>query len=284
LNYIDAHEPFMAPPGAGGRFGLAPAKAAERAMLLDYWDLDKLKLTERDVEMARDAYDDCIAALDEQVGSLLDDLDRRGLLRDTLVVITADHGEQFGEHGLFNHGYSLYSYETHVPLLVIDPRSPRGATVPAPVSLRDLPATIVELAGQASGSPFPGRSLSTHWSPETAPEGRITSSALSEVDVPKDLVPFRGRGSNQRGFTMALTAQGRHYILGVEGDEELYDLATDPGELRNLKDAPGEELVLSRSRSLLRQALADLRGGEVAEGFRNRLRQFLDSLAPTPRP
>ena len=78
------------------------------------------------------------------------------MLRDTLVIITSDHGEQFGEHGVFNHGFSLYAQEVHVPLLIISPAAPPGCTVSEPVSLRDLPATVVDLLGLGAGSPFPG--------------------------------------------------------------------------------------------------------------------------------
>src|SRR3979411_2606482 len=109
-------------------------------MLMDYWDLDKTKLGARDVALARDSYDDCIAYLDRQVGSLLDELDRRGVLRDTLVIITSDHGEEFGEHGVFNHGYSLYLAEIHVPLVILSAAAPASRSVAQPVSLRDLPA------------------------------------------------------------------------------------------------------------------------------------------------
>ncbi len=116
LNYLDAHEPFLLPENERGQFGLRPESPSDYKMLLEYWDRDKLKLSERDVELARDSYDNCIAALDRQVGSLLDELERRGVLRDTLVIITSDHGEQFGEHGVFNHGFSLYAPRSPCPL------------------------------------------------------------------------------------------------------------------------------------------------------------------------
>ena len=69
----------------------------------------------------RDGYDDCLAYLDAQIGLLFDELGRRGALDNTVVVITADHGEGFGEHGLSGHGVSLYRPELHVPLLVLSP-------------------------------------------------------------------------------------------------------------------------------------------------------------------
>ena len=64
------------------------------------------------------AYDDCVADLDEQVGRLIDELERRGVLEQTWVIVTSDHGESFGETpDMFCHGTSLYQTELHVPLL-----------------------------------------------------------------------------------------------------------------------------------------------------------------------
>ena len=72
----------------------------------------------------RDSYDDCVAHLDEYLGRLIDELDRRGVLERTWVIIAGDHGESFGEHpGIFVHGMSLYQTEVHVPLLIVPPRS-----------------------------------------------------------------------------------------------------------------------------------------------------------------
>ena len=83
--------------------------------------------------------------------------------KNTLVIITSDHGEEFGEHGVFDHGYSLYLDEVHVPLVILAATAPAGRVVAEPVSLRDLPATVVDLLGLAADSPFPGRSLAAHW-------------------------------------------------------------------------------------------------------------------------
>ena len=91
------------------------------------------------------------------LGILFDELQRRGVLEQTLIVVTSDHGEGLGEHGLFDHGESLYRTEIRVPLLIVPPSGLQSsAVVDETVSLRDLPATIVDLVGQGKGSPFPG--------------------------------------------------------------------------------------------------------------------------------
>jgi arylsulfatase A-like enzyme len=283
LNYLDAHEPFLAPPQEAGRFGLRPASRRDWKMLLDYWDLDKLKLAERDIELARDAYDDCIAALDRRVGALLDRLERSGELRNTVVIITSDHGEQFGEHGVFNHGFSLYSQEVLVPLLIIAPTAPASRRVATPVSLRDLPATIVELAGAATESPFPGRSLAEHWRPRANSVDPQTTPAYSEVDIPVAIGPERGKGPPQRGFTISLATDNLHYLLDCSGAEELYDLSADPEERRNIKNDPAQEAALGRFRSTLAQLVRDNRvSAGNAANYQQQLLNWLHSVAPRP--
>ena len=149
LNYFDAHDPYLPPPGFDPGFVRPPEDAVEREMLVEWWPLpDKDKAAPEQVRTVVDAYDACLAYLDDRIGRLIDDLERRGLLEDTLVIITADHGELLGDHGgLFGHGASLYDGELRVPLIVMAPGLPAGAVVDEPVSLRALPSTVGALAG-----------------------------------------------------------------------------------------------------------------------------------------
>ena len=129
---------------------------------------------------------------------------------------------------MFNHGFSLYSQEVHVPLLIISPEAPAGRTCSEPVSLRDLPATIADLTGLVSGSPFPGRSVADCWREASDPPERFFPRALSEVDIPMVIIPQRGRGPKEREFTISAVTDGFHYIVDVQGTEELFELAADP--------------------------------------------------------
>jgi arylsulfatase A-like enzyme len=279
LNYLDAHEPFHPPDGEGANFGLRPRSAAESKMLLEYRDRDKLKLNARDVELARDSYDNCITALDRQVGSLLDELDRSDLLRETSVIITSDHGEEFGEHGVFNHGFSLYTPEVRVPLLIISAKAPRGRTIACPVSLRDLPATVVDLSGLGSGSIFPGRSLADCWKQAPGVAASHATKAYSEAAIPRVIRPERGRGSSQRGFTLSLVAERLHYLVDGSGQEELYELEADQREVRNLKNDPGRSPALDR----FRNALFDMLGDDgIASGTARNNKKHLRMLVESP--
>jgi arylsulfatase A-like enzyme len=159
--------------------------------------------------MARDGYDDCITFLDDQLGRLLEELSGRGLLDNTVVIITSDHGESLGEHGLYLHGISLYLDETAVPLVILSPNAPANRAVAEPGSLRDLPATVVDQLGLAAGSPFPGHSLADYWflAPgEVPPE---TTPALSEHSGCSAFEAQDARSLSRRDVQMSLAAMGR---------------------------------------------------------------------------
>ena len=99
-------------------------------------------------------------------------------------MITSDHGEGLGEHDLFDHGESLYSTEIDVPLLILLPGPSRKVRVVSQVvSLRDLPATVVDLVGQSGGSPFPGHSLANRWRDDSGTKPAV-SEAFSELFDP----------------------------------------------------------------------------------------------------
>jgi arylsulfatase A-like enzyme len=253
LNYYDAHTPYLVPPGALYRFGSRPRTRDEMLLLSERWvSLDKRGLPERYRALARDCYDSCIAYLDEQLGLLFDDLARRDLLERTMVIVTADHGEGLGEHELFDHGESLYRTEIRVPLLILPPRAHpfRAGAIEATVSLRDLPATVVDVAGLASAAPFPGRSLAGLWqepSPGTARGAAVQESAVSELEIPNPSRPNQGRSPASKG-ALASLAQGDFVYIRNDGDgtEELFNEREDPRELSNLARAPTMQSLLQR--------------------------------------
>ena len=126
---------------------------------------------------------------------LFDELQRRGVLDNTLVIITSDHGEGLGEHALFMHGESLYRTEIRVPLLILMPKlRPAVTVVRETVSLRDLPATVIDLVGLENGSPFPGRSLARFWVDRPSGAAPVqTEVVLSELASPNPSDPNQGR-------------------------------------------------------------------------------------------
>ncbi len=230
LNYFDAHTPYRLRDTAIRRFADEPGGRPETELIQDWIALSDRDPSEQQIAVVRDAYDNCVADLDEQIGELWDELESRGVLAGTWVIVVADHGESFGEQpGIFRHGTSLYRSQVHVPLVIIPPAGgPSAQVVADTVSLRDLPATIVDLAGVSTGSPFPGESLARFWrgsNPARSHGPQLNGQALSEV-VPLDAQnPDPAQLLEPRWPLAALAADDWTYIRG-EGvvREELYRL------------------------------------------------------------
>jgi arylsulfatase A-like enzyme len=253
LNYFDAHSSYMLPPGNPYRFGRPPKTDADVHVLVEWMTLDKLKLGPYYHNLARDCYDSCISHLDKKLGELFDELERRGILDHTLVIVTSDHGEGLGEHDLFFHGESLYRTEIRVPLLIVSPGQDRPANVSETISLRDLPATIVDLAGQGAGSPFPGRSLAGLWrDPHPTRLSAEGGGAISELPGPNPSDPNQGRAPIHRGALTSIAEADYVYIRNEgDGSEELFNQRDDPNEVDNRARSESARDIKERLRTQL---------------------------------
>lgn len=203
LNFFDAHDPYLPQEPFRSRFGVTDPNATPRK-----------------------AYDAEIAYLDSHLGRMLRDLEARGVLRNTVVVITADHGEHFGERRMTGHFNSIYMPLLHVPLILrFDGTLPAGRRVGGEVSLRDLGATILDLAKQPVPAAFGATSLRQRidGNGETSPS--VSSYLLTRNDSVRAL---------DNGM-LSIAEGGWHYIVsGRKMMEELYRYPTDPGEAVNL--------------------------------------------------
>ncbi|MDH3733037.1 MAG: sulfatase [Gemmatimonadota bacterium] len=250
LNYYDAHGPYQ--PVEPYRSAMADGEPRGGRSPLHRWLDDPFSTPPEPGDIQRElwAYEAAIAGLDAEIGSLLDALADRGILDRTVVIIASDHGEEFGEHGVFDHGNSLYLDGVHVPLIVRFPeRLPAGARVTRPVSLRDLPATITDLTGTGVGV-FPGRSLAD--AAGTATTGGASVPATSQVSfAPRlpDWFPV------SRGDMASLTDRRWHLIRNGDRSLELYDLEADPEARSDLAGDP--------STGALRDSLAALLAATV---------------------
>jgi arylsulfatase A-like enzyme len=259
LNYVDAHSPYVLPRDARYRFGFAPRTRADFLFLLEDWfRVDKAKINEQWRALARDSYDNCLAYLDERLGEMFEELERRRVLEQTIVIITADHGEGLGEHDLYDHGESLYRSEIRVPLLIVLPSSDRPRFVAESVSLRDIPATTARLVSPAAPAPFPGQSLTRLWREEAGapapPHG--ADPVLSELSAPNPGDPNQGRSPARRGPLRSLAEGGFVYIRNEgDGREELFDERDDPRELLDRARVDSMRPILSRLRGRLDQLL-----------------------------
>jgi arylsulfatase A-like enzyme len=253
LNYFDAHDPYLVPSGAEHRFGADPRTNDDRRFLEGWWlSPEKEETADDRIELLIDGYDSCLSYLDDRLGALFRELDRRALLDETIVVITSDHGEAFGEHELYGHGVSLFEDQIRVPLIVVAPGLvPELGTREGVVSLRDVPATILDLV-DVPGPSLPGTSLARLWSGEPADP----SPAIASVSGPESFPPNSGRSPVFRGPMISTTDRNAlKYIKTFVGNgpgEELYNLSTDPGERVNLASPQSEALMAP-----LRSTIAD---------------------------
>ncbi|MDH5307236.1 MAG: sulfatase-like hydrolase/transferase [Myxococcales bacterium] len=173
-----------------------------------------------------------VASVDERVGLLLRALELGGLRDDTLIVFTSDHGEGFGEHGLYLHANSFYGELVHVPLIVAGPGITAGKRVAEPVSHVDLMPTLRELLGvdclreDARGRSF--RSLLT--------------SAESQEQREQYLVDARPESGD------ALIRGNHKLVSQPSGKELLFDLSSDPEETRDLAEHRTEVTQAMRDR------------------------------------
>jgi len=254
LNYFDAHDPYLPPslPEA-----LDSYTVDEYRLLCSWWFMDKGNLSPRETRVARDAYERSIAYMDGQIANLLDELRSREVLDDTVVVITSDHGEMFGEQGLYGHGNCLYRPVLEVPLLIVYPSSvPQGLRVSKPVSLRDIPATLIDLSGQEEVTTFPGISLTRFWQRSWDEDGE--GLILSEIAAPCRVPPDHGRSPVAKGRMQAILRAGQRYIKNLAtGSEELYDLQADPSELNNLIQDPERSKGLIELRLTLEEIASE---------------------------
>lgn len=251
LNFFDAHAPYLPPDSLAERFGpVRQGRALHDLSVVEEWS---------EAEIAREeaAYEASLVSIDQQLDRLFDTLEERGVLDETVIVITSDHGEQFGEHGLMDHGNSLYRPLLEVPLVIRYPdAAPAGLRIETPVSLRDIAATIADLA-DATPAPFPGTSLASLWE-----DGEVAPSPIyAEVREgirPSPWLPLAD------GALYSVVNGPMHYILNGDGREELYDLPEDPDELVNLADSASALAKLESARV----ALARVRGSSSRHAVR----------------
>jgi arylsulfatase A-like enzyme len=242
LNYFDAHDPYHPPVPFDTLFG--PNPRGNPWMIKRWWD--RTSYTGADIDAERKAYEGAIAYLDREIGRLLDELRRRGTLDRTLVVITSDHGEEFGEHGRVGHGHSLFMELLHVPLVIVFPPAvPAGAAVTQPVTLRDLPATIEDLLG-APATGFAGASLARYW------RGAAGEPVMAQQDRSHSVV------------------SGRYHYIRNPRAERVFDIVADPDEQHDLVAAGQAADLLPGLRQALDAAVAADRaaGPRAATGAR----------------
>jgi arylsulfatase A-like enzyme len=234
VNYMDAHFPYVPPSPYDIRY---PGRRS--GMTQDDLESEQKLLVSGNSEVPAyrshcvSQYDGGIAYVDRQVGEVVTWLKRHGAYDNTMIVITSDHGESFGERHRVGHANSPYQNLLHVALIVKYPHQTRRGTEEHPVSLSDVAPTILDAAGIAAPQTMQGRNL-------TAVGDREIFSETFPCPVAHS--PDCPNGCTAR----AIFSWPYKFITSSNGHRELFDLSSDPTERRNLyvqKPARAEQLA-----------------------------------------
>lgn len=231
LNYYEAHQPFYPDDEELQRFATDPDRVRNRKPLM--FTSHEGPLSPGDLELEREAYDASIATLDKRLAELFNDLRQRGLDKNTLIILTSDHGTLNGEHGMIGHRNALYHQQVHVPLVIWYPsKIPAGLRVNAPVGNWLLPATILQLAGIEDRTPvFSSGALTESW----------TSDAWQPSPIAVEVDRSEGGPASWltgKGWIRSLITTRWQLIVGETGDIQLFDLQNDPAGLQDLAGKP----------------------------------------------
>jgi arylsulfatase A-like enzyme len=225
LHYMEPHMPYRAHDGFTAprnpalsaevddvslSFRTAAGVRENEAARRLYWGFNPLE-QERLIQL----YDGEVAYLDDVLRRLFAELETRHVLDDTIVVVTADHGEELGEHGLYSHAVSLYEPEIDVPLILRFPDLASRGRIATPVGTAGLGATLLAAAGIPSPPTFhvPGLPLSP---------GTSAAAVVSQLGFGKEFA--------LRLHRAALVEGTRKLVVTPDDVVTVYDLADDPGE------------------------------------------------------
>jgi choline-sulfatase len=264
VSFVCPHPPYIAPPELFERYAGAdlplppqwrPGEQPNHPALR--WMRERFRLGDWDEALVRRvaaAYYGATTYLDERIGEVLSELEHQGLGENTRILYTSDHGECLGARGLFGK-FTMYEESAAVPMIAAGPEVPAGHVVGTPVSLVDCAPSVVECVGAEPDEALPGRSL---WELARAPDPDLDRCVLSEYHAV----------NARRGVFMARSRRFK-YVRYVEAPAQLFDLAHDPQELRDLAGEPDARGVVDEMEARLRELL----GGRTPEEVDARARR-----------
>lgn len=238
VNFMEAHIPRV--PSMSARREVMTETQLLTSLKTDVAQINLLSYTfgkkefsPKELQAINRTYDAALIDLDEATSMLFDLLEDRGLLDDTVVVLTSDHGENLGDHHMFGHKYGVWETLTHVPLVIRFPAKVTPGRVTTPVSNLDLFATILDLAGLDNPGTAPlSRSLLRDLTPGPlfTELTAATPVAIQRVDT------LHGVDDQARWMRTweALEQDGYKLHVASDGHEALFHLDEDPTETTNL--------------------------------------------------
>ena len=248
LHFMEPHSPYDPPEAVRQRVVPQASRAeidAANALLVG---LRFDQLTDAQVALLAELYLAEVATVDAELRSLFEALTATGFLEHAVVVVAADHGEEFREHGMLLHGITLFEPGVRVPLLLLAPGLQAGRRIAQPVSLLDLAPTLLDLLGAPPQASFEGRSLAQAMrsSPAAAPSEDVLLELSRKLDARDDV--------EVRAHSRGLVRGSRKLLIDPQGRPQVFDLARDPAE-RSTAGTPEEVRELTEA---LERERADL--------------------------
>ena len=265
LHYFDIHSDYLPEPRFAALFekpyrGVVDGSTRQLMAFLR----GQIAFDAEDRERLVDLYDAEIRQLDQGLEELFARLAERGALADTVVVVTADHGEELFDHGGVFHGRTQYQEMLRVPLILLGPGIPRGLRSQQPVSLVDLAPTLLTLFGLGVPPGVPGRDLAPLW--------KQGDAGWSERDLFAEANDTNGRRSPLRAVL-----QGRWKLVQhASGERELFELGEDP--LEHANRAAAEPARAAKLASRLTTELGSVREAPALPKLTPDTRKQLEAL------
>ena len=229
IHYMDVHYPYLPPRKYLQKFR---SKSISRGEMLRLQELelkqDAEKISNDDLQKIIDLYDGGILYVDDKLRELIDEIKEMGIYENIFVIITADHGDEFKDHGGMSHHAKFYEELIHIPLIIRGPGINSGIIIDDPVSQLDIAPTILDLLNIQEVEDFQGNSLVPIMNGlKTIKSKGIISETLQN----KGKMTLDGKGYRLTSYR----TNGWKYILNEEnGQRELYNIQADPKEKRNL--------------------------------------------------
>lgn len=254
VNFLEPHSPYHQVPHVDAKRFLPEDVTWEEAADVSRLNMSKMMFAtdyvanERQDMITQALYDGGIYNADRRFGELIDSLRAAGKLDNTLVIVNADHGELFGEHGLYGHDLALYNPLLHVPLIMRFPKQiPAGIRVDKPVQLTDIHTTILEVTGN-SDKILPnvrGQSIMPLLNGGGDPERPLFAEYYRTKMRPL-VKEIRAMGFDPETYRLKSVQVGDLRMIRWPGPlEKVFDISTDPGELTDIsKDRPDAHAML----------------------------------------
>jgi arylsulfatase A-like enzyme len=288
INYLEPHLEYDPPTGYREKFTAGHDPATLDAINQDPWTYvaGDESMTNADFDGLRGLYEGELDYVDTCLARLYGALADADILDETMVVITSDHGENIGEHGLMDHQYCLYDTLLRVPLVIRYPRRfESGETNDALVELRDLYPTLLDVAGDD-----PTNLPDTVSNASLVPDSRTGSRTTREFTITEYVKPqptmdaleqklgYEPTDADRLNRALrSITSHDWKLIEGDDGSVELYDLAADPNESTDVS-ADEPEMTANLQRELEARRGPMKRGDAAETGVSDRSRERLADL------